>query len=521
MTDIRTAHIRSPEHALGRRTGSWFGISAAIAAATFLYLSLFVFPNLPIWTGGDQSIWLSDAERMLRGEVLYRDFFQMTFPATHLYYLCLFKLFGTRTWIPNLTLGLLGIGMTVLIYRVSRKILPLRHAPIPALFFLTMIFHERFDATHHWFSMFAVLAALVVLIDQRTPGRIFSAGALCGLSACFTQSHGFMAFLAFGLFLIIEKVTHLDSWLSLAKNCSRLLAGFSLAIGLIVGPFLLQVGWSRFLYCTFFFLFKYQHAFQIACDWRGYMVGLLPLARSPEIWKLGAFLLVHALVPLIYVLVLICYSRGLLRSDPVVRARILLISLLGVFLFLSVAGSPTWSRLYYISFPAILLFSWWLEREGRIGQRILTGLYVTTIILMIGLPFATQVCPHFFLDLPVGRTAFLNKQEMARYQWIAVRTRPGDYFFGGFYPDFYFLLGLRNPATVPYVTPDDFTRPQDVTDAVAGLEAHQVEIVLWAASLDLPPLPATDHLNPLRAYIRQHYRVVKSFPDYEAWARID
>lgn len=145
-------HMRGPEQSFGRGTRCLFGISACIAVGAFLFLSLFVFPNLPIWRGGDQTIWLSDAERMLGGEVLYRDFFQMTFPATHVFYLSLFKLFGPRTWIPDLTLGFRGIGLTVLIYRVSRKILPLRRAPIPALFFLTLIFHEKFDATHHWFS---------------------------------------------------------------------------------------------------------------------------------------------------------------------------------------------------------------------------------------------------------------------------------------------------------------------------------------------------------------------------------
>ncbi len=506
---------------MAQRNRRLFGLFAFFAAGAFLYLSLFIFPDLPIWRGGDQTIWLADAERMLRGEELYRDFFQMTFPATHLYYLGLFRLFGPRTWIPDLTLGLLGLGIAVLLYRVSGKILRPHHAPVPVLLFLTLIFHEKFDATHHWFSIIAVLAGLAVLIDKRTPGRIFSAGVLCGLSACFTQSHGFMAFLAFGFFLIIDRATRLDSWQSLAKRLGMFLAGFSLPVGFILGIYLPQVGWSRFFYCTFLFPIKYHHAFQIACDWRGYMVGLEPLVHSAEFWKLGAFLLVHALVPLIYIWILICCSRGFLRSDPAARARVLLISLLGLFLLFSVASSPTWSRLYYVSFPAILLFPWWLERTRKIGQRFLAGLYVATIALMIGLPLATQVGPHFILDLPVGRTVFLNKQLVERYQWIAARTRPGDYLFGGFYPDFYFLLGLKNPATVPYITPDDFTRPQNVADAVAGLEAHKVEIVLWAAFLDMPPIPATDHLHPLRAYLRQHYRILQRFPDHAVWIRTD
>jgi hypothetical protein len=493
----------------------------SIAVGLFLFFSLFVFPNLPIWTGGDQAIFLADAHRMLKGQVLYRDFFQMTFPATQLYFLSLFKLFGPRTWIPNLTLELLGVALTFLVYRVSRRMLPPRHAAVPALVWLTLIFHEKFDATHHWFSILAVVSALLVLLDRRTPGRIFFAGALSGLAACFTQSHGLAALLTFGLFLYLEEKAHPESSQSLIRNFAGLLAGFSLPIVLIVGPFLLQAGWSRFAYCTFFFLFKYYHAFQIGNDWRGYMIGLVPLAHSLQIWKLGTFLVVHAIVPLIYILILVRYSRGAFRNDSVMRSRVLLISLLGLFLFLGVASTPTWSRLYYISFPAIVLFSWWLNGAGKIGRRLLTGLYAATILLMIGLPIATQIRTHYFLDLPGGRTAFPNPAQFGRYRWVAEHTRPGDYFFGGFYPDFYFLLGLNNPATVPFVTPDDYTRPQDVADAIEGLEIRPVGLVVWQAALDLPPTPSTDHLAPLRTYIHQHYRVVKSFSEYEAWARTD
>ncbi len=503
--------------ALLRSPGPWL----SIGASAYLFFSLFVFPNLPIWTGGDQAIFLDDAKRMLSGETLYCDFFQMTFPATQLYYLSLFKLFGPRTWIPNLTLGLLGVALTFLIYRVAARILPPRHAPLPALLWLTLIFHEKFDAAHHWPSILAILSALLVLIDRRTPQRIFLAGTLCGLSACFTQSHGCAALLAFGLFLCLEENAHPDCSQSLTRNLAGLVAGFSLPVLLIVGPFLLQAGWSRFAYCTFYFLFKYYRAFQVGNDWRGYMISLVPLARSLQFWKLGAFLLVHAMIPLIYILILVRYFRGVFRNDSVMRPRVLLIALLGLFLFFSVASSPTWSRLYYISFPAILLFASWLNAEGRVGKRLLTGLYASTLLLIIGLPIATQARPHYFLDLPGGRTAFLNREQFERYRWVAEHTHPGDYFFGGFYPDFYFLLGLNNPAKVPFLTPDDYTRPQDVADAMEGLEIHHVRLVLWQTALDLPPVPATDHLAPLRTYIHQHYRLVRSFPEYAAWTRID
>ncbi|MFI5096469.1 MAG: hypothetical protein ACHQT6_00705 [Candidatus Acidiferrales bacterium] len=515
-----TALSRSPfldRSNLLRSPGLWL----SIAAGAFGFFNLFLFPNLPIWTGGDQAIILEDAKRMLNGEALYGDFFQMTFPATQLYYLSLFKLFGPRTWIPNLTLGVLGVALALLIYLVSTRILPPRYAVLPALIWLTLIFHEKLDATHHWFAILAVLSALVVLLECRTPRRIFAAGTLCGLAACFTQSHGVAALLAFGLFLFLQEKTHQDSSQSFTRNCAFLLAGFSLPVVLIVGPFLLQAGWSRFVYCTFIFLFKYYHAFQVANDWHGYLISQVPLLHSGHVWRLGAFMLVHALVPLIYVLMLVRHSRSAFRNDSVLRSRLLLISLLGLFLFFGVASTPTWSRLYYISSPALVLFVWWVNGTGKVGQPVLTGLYAATFLLLIGFPIAKQVRSHHVLDLPGGRTAFLNAEQFERYRWVAEHTHPGNYFFGGFYPDFYFLLGLNNPAKVPFITPDDYTRPRDVADAMEGLEIHHVGLVIWQNALDLPPIPAADHLGPLRAYLHQHYRLVKNSSEYEAWARTE
>ncbi len=518
MEDGGLQHSSHPgRSALLRSPGLWL----TIGTSAFVFFCLFLFPNLPIWTGTDQVFFLEDAKRMLHGETLYRDFFQMTFPATQLYFLSLFKLFGPRTWIPNFTLALLGLAITLLTFRLSTKVLPQGFVALPSLLWLTLIFHEKFDATHHWFSILAVLSALLVLMDGRSPRRIFAAGSLCGLATCFSQSHGAPALLAFGLFVYLEKNAAPDSSHFFIKKFALLLAGFSWPLILIVGPFLLQAGWGRFTYCTFIFLFKYYHAFQVGNDWRSYMINLVPLAHSLRVWKLGAFLLVHAIVPLIYILFLVRYARGEFCQDTAQRSRLLLCSLLGLFLFFGIASTPTWSRLYYVSIPAIILFVWWFSAAGKAGSRALTALYAVTLLLMIGLPIATQIRPRNVLDLSSGRTAILDPQRFERYQWVAAHTHPGDYFFGGFYPDFYFLLGLNNPATVPFVTPDDYTRPEDVADVIAGLEAHRVQFVVWADSSDLPPIPATSHLAPLRAYLHQHYRLAHRFSDYEAWARID
>jgi hypothetical protein len=138
-----------------------------------------------------------------------------------------------------------------------------------------------------------------------------------------------------------------------------------------------------------------------------------------------------------------------------------------------------------------------------------------TVLWMIATPRTMQRMPVWYLDAPVGRTAFGNPVRYEKYQWLMERTRPGDFFYGSFYPDSYYSLDLRNPADTPFITPNDYTRPEQVENVVQALERHQVRFVLWVWSLDAPrPNPwSHDNLPPLRAYLRSHYHVASTFSD--------
>ncbi|MGB6979045.1 MAG: hypothetical protein WBD66_07555, partial [Candidatus Acidiferrales bacterium] len=107
-------------------------------------------------------------------------------------------------------------------------------------------------------------------------------------------------------------------------------------------------------------------------------------------------------------------------------------------------------------------------------------------------------------------------EQRDKYAWLAARTRPTDYILdAASLPRIYFPLGLRNPAAVPFLTITNYTRPEQVADAVAALEHKPVELVVWSPylkSLDDSDDPA-DHLNPVRDYLRDHYHPIKIFPD--------
>ena len=90
--------------------------------ACFLYLHLFVLPATPIFYEEDHLYFVQDAWRMYRGEALYLDFFEYTFPGTQVVYFFLLNLFGTKFWVINLVIFVQGLTQAVLGLAISKAL---------------------------------------------------------------------------------------------------------------------------------------------------------------------------------------------------------------------------------------------------------------------------------------------------------------------------------------------------------------------------------------------------------------
>src|SRR5438270_11860012 len=88
--------------------------------SAFLYLHLFVLPATPIFYEEDHLYFVQDAWRMFRGETIYRDFFEYTFPGTQVLYLLLLKVFGTKFWIINFVIFIQALGQATLGLAISK-----------------------------------------------------------------------------------------------------------------------------------------------------------------------------------------------------------------------------------------------------------------------------------------------------------------------------------------------------------------------------------------------------------------
>jgi hypothetical protein len=292
----------------------WADLFFLLATFVYLYLILFVFPGTPIYLDGDGDIFLADAKRLFEGEVMYRDFDQFMFPGTEVFYVMLFKIFGPALWIGNFALMVLGLGLTWITLAISRKLIPGWAALIPALLFLTLIYPSLLDATHHWFSVMAAMAAVAVVLEERTPGRLALAGILCGLAAWFTHVRGLLAVLGIAVFLGWEWQQKKPGRRWLFQGLGWLWASFLLAVVSLNAYFIWRVGLGRFLDSTMIFTLRYFSSVPYN-SWGMYREEFPRLSPWHGLAPFLPGLFVHLLVPCAYLVFQICYRRSV-RVSP-------------------------------------------------------------------------------------------------------------------------------------------------------------------------------------------------------------
>src|ERR1700744_757686 len=191
----------SATHAAGHLSRAVLGLSVT-GALLFSYLKTSLFPATPFVAIGDQVLFFTRAVRIMNGQVLYRDFFELVTPGTDLLYALGFRIFGVHAWIMQAWAIALGLALCCVITLIAARIVRGSLILLPALLFLVFDFNSALDITHHWYSTLAALAAAGVLMGGPGLKRISAAGALCAIATLFTQTQGALALLALMVYLL-------------------------------------------------------------------------------------------------------------------------------------------------------------------------------------------------------------------------------------------------------------------------------------------------------------------------------
>jgi hypothetical protein len=471
-----------------------------LCVALYLYFHLFALAT-PILRDGDQWLFAQSGARIVAGQLPYRDFLEMLTPGIDLVYACSFMLFGQRFAVANILFLLIALAFVYLVTRIAREVLDDELTLLSVAITVILGLRLTMDASHHWFSAVAAFAALASVLHTRSLTRIMIAGAFCGLSSLFTQTRGLAVVIALAAFFWWEAHDREAPHHLFRNRLFVLRAAYATVVVVGLSYFLWSAGPSTVFDATVLFPVKYYGAYNAASR---FWEPLVEWARNGgQFPGFIAALVLHAL-PLAY-FVFPFDIRGDTACSTEAKAKVVLIAVVGSALFIEVINSASLIRLAVTDALAIILALWMLNKHMLLPRRAA----VTGLLVLVGLSVVetgiTQRSVLPALELPTGRAAFLKRGE-GWYEdcvYLARHTKPGDWYFGD--DDYGFLLKLKNPAFVPYITKTDLTRPEHVQELIKSLERYQVPYISIEIGSRKMGVVGQDHLQPLREYIEIHY----------------
>jgi hypothetical protein len=416
-----------------------------VAAAAFLYLRGFMLPGTPLIVQGDQTLFFARAVRVMHGQVPYRDFFELVTPGTDLLYAAAFRVLGVRAWVMQAWSIVLGVGFCAELTWIAAKVLRRSLVMLPALLFLVFDYNSALDPTHHWYSTLAALAAVRVLCGGATRRRVIAAGALCGVSTLFTQTTGACALAA--VLIYLWWLGEANGFRDRAAKLAVPVLAFCVVVVPVLGYYACQAGFGTLWFDLVVYPIKFLSSNEVNSP-QTYLHQLPAVHSVADVARFATFLFVYLLVPYIYLLGLYLLRRHRDEMPAMIRQRLMLLNLMGIFLALAVASGPRFHRICMVAAPACIVFVWTIARETPALRAVRAVTWVTAVAFALWLPVHRQREAYTTLNLPTGRLAVSDVGEAAELQWLANRTRPGDAVFNLATPGLY--LALDDPAPVDF-----------------------------------------------------------------------
>ncbi len=492
-----------------------------IACFVFLYLHLFLFPLTPIFYEGDHVALLNDAKRILEGEVLYRDFFEFTFPGGSVLYFLAMTLVGAKYWISSFFILSHGMAAAVLGLYIGRQVIGGNwYAYLPSSLYIFFGFRwYGIDGEHRMFSPLFVLLAIAILLRSRSYSRIALAGISCSFASYFTQQRGLVAVAAIGLFLLIEIAIKNGEWLRFVRSASILCLSFGGALLILLAPSIASAGPDVFFQSTIVFLVNYIED-PTTNSLQTYL-GTLRKISDFGVLMTAVAAFYYLLVPLVYLAGLAVLVIRRKASEFADVAGPMLLCITGLFLAIGTPG-PNAGRLFQISMPALIVFAYLLFRASFGRQIVPLAAVVVLALFGIALGLRLQTAwDAVVLQTPSGNIAFLSPVIRERYEWMLAHTSPGDYVFETYNSHVNFPLHVKNPSKLSILLNSGYSPPEHVKQAIGDLQRTEARYIIWDGTWtkEMAADPKNDRIEPLYLYLTANYRLVHSFTPYDGRER--
>jgi len=560
MNEGDSGSIRAPEN----RTTEW-GIALLCFAVSCLYLRLFYDYSI---LNADEGIVLQGAQRLLQGQVLYRDFFSFFTPGSYYWMALLFKIFGSSILVARAALIVYGGLFSVLTYLLARRVSP-RWSALLACYAVTLTcLPFRFVALHNWDSTLLSYLTLYGAVRWLEIGNwkletgnskiesrkskvgnvwAFATGSFAALTFLFEHSKGAGLILGLGVGLLalnISKIEDRQSKIGPAAFCFLpsaywLLAGAAWPLVVTFGYFAAHRALTPMLADWAWPVFHYSGANRLPY---GYLVMSTPdrgvlwsgswVERLATLLILGPCILLPIL-PLVAlgVLIWLVLKRSEDKLPARTRAYFVLVSavLCGLLSSTFLTKRPDFTHLNYLAPLFYLVLAWVLD-----GLKVPSRLWLAVKPLVMFLAFLSYTA--FGTMLLLGPLGAHNKLKTARgtirtgnpdsaVEYLQTHVAPGERIFVYPYqPLYYYLSGTFNATRFDFLQPGMHTLDQ-LQETIKELEVNHPRVVLFEASFSenielfwpKTPLGVIAAKDPVADYVFAHYRPCRALSASGFW----
>ena len=494
---------------------------------TLAYLSIFVrYSSLE----PDEGIVLEGAQRVLNGQVPYRDFFSFYTPGSFYLVASLWKVLGDSFAVARFSIALSGAFLPSLTYVLARRACTREIALLVASLVAIGGVEYRFLVLHNWYStVFACLALYAALRVLETHRRVwsFATGSLCSFTAMFEQSKG--AGVAAGLFFGFLTLRILGR-----KPLFRRSELAALGLGLL---------WPMALVCTYFA--GQQSLAQMLNDWvwplRHYtLANHVPygyqnwsdhsrdlIFHTGPVWAIAVKALVVSpglIVPILPLLAVLWYGYWAVQmwrskggADKCAYYILVSAASLGLLASIVCVRADVIHFMYLIPIWLVLLS--WVLGGHNIAIPLLTrsraslAFFFALSFGLMGLALlSTAAGAHN--RVMTRRGTIRTRKEDNVIPYVQAHAVPGaDILVYPYLPLYYYLTGTRSVAALDYFQPGMNTSAQ-AQEIVSALNSNPQSPVLFepafvqkfATSWPRTPLRAIAN-DPVADYLARNYRV--------------
>lgn len=544
----------------------------AVVATSLLFLSLFY--RLPI-SDCDEGIIAMGAERILRGEVPYRDFFSELGPGSFYLQAVIFRMAGESLTTVRLTAWILGGILSGLVYLLAKRLIPGAGAVVPAAAFAMVCYPSAYQISHHWWGNFFLLVSVLCLAEYavqdletgsaRRRALLTAAGAFAAFSLLTMQSKGAWALAMGAAYLFLDgKVSQDRSWSKSVGDGLRLnfwfLSSASVVLILTAAYFLARGALVSWVEDNFLFLITNYLPYADAPEPAPWAMirHLTSVVQEKHSLRSGLNLLGYTFFSFAGPALAFGAAAWRLWSDRhlglVPRRSVLLFLLLGLAAFLSEFHSPDFIHLAWGAPLMLILLTYeWtraLRAEGSVLRRLAAAGAVLALLLMvftgsrkalntvlIYVPIETRRGTIYVATKGAAESrrapiqALTQGPEESRQIIDAIQNAvpPGaETFFFPYDAELYFLTATRNPTRYDVLLPG-FHSPQQIEETIASLRAQRLEYIFsfdrierWTFRPHLPDDPP-DVIGPhpvqqMLTAFESEYRNVREVAGMEVWA---